>query len=118
MPDVRRRELIALLGGAAAWPLAARAQQPVMLVVGILYAGSSAGVSPTYMAAFRKGLEEAGFAEGQNVAFDFRFAENNCEVLPEIAADMVRNHVAADPARLSHDGSGLALGAGRKGRHD
>jgi putative ABC transport system substrate-binding protein len=71
MLDLRRREFITLLGGAVAgWPLAARAQQVVMPVVGILYAGSSAGVSPTYMAAFRKGLEEAGFAEGQNVAFD------------------------------------------------
>jgi hypothetical protein len=68
-------KFIMLLGGPVAWPLTARAQQVVMPVVGILYAGSSAGVSPTYMAAFRKGLEEAGFAEGQNVAFDFRFAE-------------------------------------------
>jgi putative ABC transport system substrate-binding protein len=77
-----RRELLAALGGAAAaWPFAARAQQPAMPVVGILYAGSSSGVSPTYVAAFRKGLEEAGFAEGQNVAFDFRFAENNTDVL-------------------------------------
>jgi putative ABC transport system substrate-binding protein len=97
---MKRREFITLLGGAAAAaPLAARAQQVVMPVVGILYAGSSAGVSPTYMAAFRKGLEEAGFAAGQNVAFDFRFAENNREVLPEIAADMVRNHVAVIFAR-------------------
>ena len=95
---MNRREFITLLGGAVAWPLTARAQQ-VVIVVGILYAGSSAGVSPTYMAAFRKGLEEAGFAEGQNVAFDFRFAENNREVLPEIAADMVRNHVAVIFAR-------------------
>ena len=96
---MKPREFIMLHGGAVAWPLTARAQQVVMPVVGILYAGSSAGVSPTYMAAFRKGLEEAGFAAGQNVAFDFRFAENNREVLPEIAADMVRNHVAVIFAR-------------------
>jgi putative tryptophan/tyrosine transport system substrate-binding protein len=55
-----------------------------MPVIEILYAGSSAGVSPTYVAAFRQGVQEAGFVEGQNVAVDFRFAENNPDVLPEI----------------------------------
>jgi putative ABC transport system substrate-binding protein len=84
---VRRREFITLVGGAATWPLAARAQQPAMPVIGVLYAGSSAGASPTYAAAFRKGIGQAGFIEGQNVALDFRFAENKpdlCRKLPLI----------------------------------
>ena len=106
---IRRREFITLLGSAAAaWPLAASAQS-AMPVVGILYAGSSAGVSPTYVAAFRKGLEEAGFAEGRNVAFDFRFAENNTDAFPEIAADMVRHHVAV----IVVPGSALAVHAAK-----
>jgi putative ABC transport system substrate-binding protein len=91
---VRRREFITLVGGAATWPLAARAQQPAMPVIGVLYAGSSAGASPTYAAAFRKGIGQAGFIEGQNVALDFRFAENKPDLLPEIAADLVRRRVA------------------------
>ena len=106
---IERRKFLATLGGAAVWPLAARAQQLAMPVVGILYAGSSAGVSPTYVAAFRKGLEEAGFAEGQDVALDFRFAENNPDVLPEIAADMVRHHVAV----IVVPGSALAVRAAK-----
>jgi putative ABC transport system substrate-binding protein len=91
---MRRREFIALLGGtAAAWPFAARAQQPTMPVVGFLRSATLADV-PHWVAAFRQGLKEAGFIEGQNVAIEFRSADNQLDRLPPLVADLIRQPVA------------------------
>jgi len=91
--QLKRREFIALLGGAAAWPLAARAQQAVMPVVGFVYPGVPE-LSTGIVAAFRKGLNEAGFIEGRNVTVEFRFAYNDNARLPELAADLAQRRVA------------------------
>ena len=88
---IRRREFITLLG-AAAWPVAARTQQPALPVIGFLHNGSPE-VTPSLVAGFRQGLSETGFIDGRNVTIEFRWAHNDSSRLPELAADLVRQRV-------------------------
>jgi putative tryptophan/tyrosine transport system substrate-binding protein len=92
---MRRRAFLSLLSGAAissAWPRAARAQQPAMPTIGFLSTSSAAGIAP-YLEGFRNGLGAAGFAEGRNIAIDYRWADNQHDRLPTLAADLVGRRV-------------------------
>jgi putative ABC transport system substrate-binding protein len=91
---IKRREFIAGLGGGAAWPLAARAQQPAMPVVGYLSPQSADDDYKNFTVPFLQGMKETGYVEGQNVAVEYRYAENQLDRLPALAADLVRRRVA------------------------
>jgi putative ABC transport system substrate-binding protein len=108
---MRRREFIARLGVAATiWPLAARAQQRSLPVIGFLGVGSRDNYAP-YVAAFRKGLDESGFVKGQNVAIEYRWVEGQYDRMAELAADLVHRQVAVIAVPGSPPGARAAKAA-------
>src|SRR5262245_41383729 len=106
---LRRRDVITMLGGAAAaWPFAARAQQPAMPAIGFLTSLGSHD-RPNLRDMFRRGLSEAGFVEGRNVAIEYRFAENQLDRLPALAADLVSRKVSV----IAATGGGTSIRAAK-----
>jgi putative tryptophan/tyrosine transport system substrate-binding protein len=111
---IQRREFITTIGGAAAWPLVARAQQPVMPVIGFLSAREPEE-SAHLVEAYRRALKEGGFIEGQNVAIEFRWAHGDYSRLPALAADLVGRNVAVisavggDPTALAAKAATAAI---------
>jgi putative tryptophan/tyrosine transport system substrate-binding protein len=101
---MKRRAFITALGGTVLWPIVARAQQPTMPLVGFL-TGLGQNDRPNLREAFRRGLSEAGYAEGRNVAIEYRFAENQHDRLPALAADLVDSKVAV----IAASGGGSAI---------
>jgi putative tryptophan/tyrosine transport system substrate-binding protein len=91
---MRRREFITWVGGIAAWPLAAHAQRPEMPVVGFVHVASAKGGYAPHLSAFLKGLSEAGYVDGRNVAIEYRWAEDRSDRLPAMVADLVHRQVA------------------------
>src|SRR5262245_48469862 len=100
---MRRRSFITLLSGAVTWPFAARAQQPAMPEIGFLHSSSP---EPYRLRAFRQGLKDAGFIEGENVAIEYRWADSQIDRLPALAAELVRRRVRSQPTcRCRHQPS-------------
>jgi putative tryptophan/tyrosine transport system substrate-binding protein len=97
---MRRREFITLIGGAAAWPLTARAEQPALPVVGFIRSTSRAA-SAHLVASFRRGLKEAGYTEGENVTVEYRWADNQIDGLPALVADLMRQKMAVIVANVT-----------------
>ena len=97
MSDMRRREFITLLGGVAAWPLAARAQQSAIPVVGYLNNGSPES-DASRLTGLRRGLNQTGYVEGQNVAIEYCWAGNQADRLPALAADLVQSAAVTTPS--------------------
>ena len=106
---MQRRDFITLLGSTVAWPLAARAQQPAMPVIGVLSAGSPDATLPDIEAAFERGLAERGYVAGRNVTIERRWAGGNYDRLPELAQELVR----LNPALIRVGGNVVALAARR-----